>query len=114
MSDLQFISTIPSSTSQRPEQLHEATQERQKTLTKRGSTPRTQRLRDISESTHPSISLERALIETDVYRKYEGKVPTPVLRGLFFNDNTHLTLPTTETVKISVVAESLKKKGVGG
>ncbi|MFT8531654.1 trans-4-hydroxy-L-proline dehydratase [Bifidobacterium aquikefiri] len=84
MSDLQFISTIPSSTSQRPEQLHEATQERQKTLTKRGSTPRTQRLRDISESTHPSISLERALIETDVYRKYEGKVPTPVLRGLFF------------------------------
>ncbi|WP_376831046.1 trans-4-hydroxy-L-proline dehydratase [Bifidobacterium apri] len=50
----------------------------------RGSTIRVKRLREQSVSTHPTISLERALIETDVYRKYEGKVPTPVLRGMFF------------------------------
>lgn len=51
---------------------------------KRGSTMRTKRLREVSEVTHPSISLERALIETGVYREYEGKVAVPVLRGLFF------------------------------
>lgn len=51
---------------------------------RRGSTPRTKRLREQSETTRPSISLERALIETRVYSEYEGKVPAPVLRGLFF------------------------------
>ncbi|MDR1790887.1 MAG: hypothetical protein LBR20_04420 [Propionibacteriaceae bacterium] len=54
--------------------------------TKRGFTARTQRLREQSETTRPSISLERALIETEVYQQWEGKVPTPVLRGLFFKD----------------------------
>ncbi|MDR1712041.1 MAG: hypothetical protein LBR58_09365 [Propionibacteriaceae bacterium] len=53
---------------------------------KRGSTQRTKRLRELSETTRPSISLERAIIETDVYTKYEGKVPTPVLRGIFFKE----------------------------
>ncbi|MDR1767708.1 MAG: hypothetical protein LBR32_04655, partial [Propionibacteriaceae bacterium] len=51
---------------------------------RRGSTPRVKRLREISETAKPSISLERALIETEVYRDHEGKVPPPVLRGLFF------------------------------
>ncbi|MFT8787339.1 MAG: trans-4-hydroxy-L-proline dehydratase [Bifidobacterium psychraerophilum] len=51
---------------------------------KRGSTKRTKALRHLSETTHPSISLERATIETAVYREHEGKLPAPVLRGLFF------------------------------
>ncbi|MDR1852356.1 MAG: hypothetical protein LBR21_06880 [Propionibacteriaceae bacterium] len=50
----------------------------------RGSTPRTQRLRAQSETARPSITLERALIETEVYKQWEGKVPAPVLRGKFF------------------------------
>jgi formate C-acetyltransferase len=54
--------------------------------TLRGSTPRTKRLRELSETTRPSISLERAVIETEVYQRYEGKVPPPVLRGLFFKE----------------------------
>ncbi|MDR0594861.1 MAG: hypothetical protein LBG60_16755 [Bifidobacteriaceae bacterium] len=54
--------------------------------TRRGSTRRTKQLRQLSETTPPSISLERALIETDVYKRYEGKVPAPVLRGLFFRE----------------------------
>ncbi|MCL2779978.1 MAG: formate C-acetyltransferase/glycerol dehydratase family glycyl radical enzyme [Actinomycetia bacterium] len=53
---------------------------------KRGSTPRTKRLREQSETTRPSLSLERALIETEVYREHEGKVAPPVLRGLFFRE----------------------------
>lgn len=51
---------------------------------RRGFTPRTKRLREQSETTRPALSLERALIETRVYTEYEGKVPAPVLRGLFF------------------------------
>ncbi|MDR1431636.1 MAG: hypothetical protein LBI99_05910 [Propionibacteriaceae bacterium] len=53
---------------------------------KRGSTLRTKRLREQSETTSPAISLERALIETEVYQRHEGKVPVPVLRGLFFKE----------------------------
>ncbi|MDR0504417.1 MAG: hypothetical protein LBG70_01210 [Bifidobacteriaceae bacterium] len=54
--------------------------------TDRGSTPRTQRLRRISETTKPSVSLERALIVTEVYQRLEGKVPVPVLRGEVFKE----------------------------
>ncbi|MEA5053353.1 MAG: pyruvate formate lyase family protein, partial [Propionicimonas sp.] len=53
-------------------------------VTGRGSTPRTRRLREQSETTRPRICLERALIETRVYAEREGKVPVPVLRGEFF------------------------------
>ncbi|MDR2453624.1 MAG: hypothetical protein LBD51_03525 [Bifidobacteriaceae bacterium] len=53
---------------------------------KRGSTLRTKRLREVSETTPPSICLERALIETEVYAEHEGKLPAPVLRGLFFRE----------------------------
>ena len=47
---------------------------------------RIQKLRDVSVSTQPVISIERAQIETDVYKKYQGKVSTPVLRGLFLKE----------------------------
>ncbi|MDR2380654.1 MAG: hypothetical protein LBE08_05690 [Bifidobacteriaceae bacterium] len=54
--------------------------------TKRGSSLRVKQLRELSETTAPSISLERALIETEIYAEHEGKVPVPVLRGLFFRE----------------------------
>lgn len=51
----------------------------------RGSTERIRRLRRISVSeSEPCISIERALLLTEAYKKYEGKVSAPVLRGLAF------------------------------
>lgn len=47
---------------------------------------RIQKLREESVSTQPVISIERALIETDVYKKYQGQVSVPVLRALFFKE----------------------------
>lgn len=47
---------------------------------------RTKKLREESVSTQPVISIERALIETDVYKKYLGQVSVPVLRALFFKE----------------------------
>lgn len=60
----------------------------------RGSTPRIQRLRHISEKvSEPSISMERAVLLTEAYKKWEGKVSIPVLRGLAFKHiMTHRTL----------------------
>ncbi|MDD4678917.1 MAG: pyruvate formate lyase family protein, partial [Tissierellia bacterium] len=52
----------------------------------RGYTERTKRLREISTTTQPSVSLERALIETDFYEKYYGTVEIPVLRALNFKN----------------------------
>ena len=52
----------------------------------RGCTDRIKRLRRISHSTQPHIDLERAVIETEVYKKYEGKVSTPVLRALVLKE----------------------------
>ncbi|WP_195604361.1 trans-4-hydroxy-L-proline dehydratase [Clostridium tyrobutyricum] len=52
---------------------------------KRGSTERIRRLREIStKKSKPSISMERAVLLTEAYKKYEGKFSTPVLRGLAF------------------------------
>ena len=76
--------------------------------TKRGSTMRTKRLRELSETTHPSITLERALIETDVYRRYEGRVPAPVLRGLFFRE-----LMSRRTLYLGDDELIVGEKGVG-
>lgn len=45
---------------------------------------RIQRLRDESFDTHPSIDIERALLETEFYRENEGKLPMPVLRAANF------------------------------
>ena len=52
----------------------------------RGYTERTKKLREISTRTQPSISLERALIETDFYEKFYGTVEIPVLRALNFKN----------------------------
>ncbi|WP_303323124.1 pyruvate formate lyase family protein, partial [Cloacibacillus evryensis] len=45
---------------------------------------RIRRLRDESFDTHPSIDIERALLETEFYRENEGKLPMPVLRAANF------------------------------
>jgi len=50
----------------------------------RGSTERTKRLRQESVTTQPTLSVERAVLETELYKKYSGKVETPVLRALNF------------------------------
>lgn len=55
-------------------------------MKKRGMNERIQKLREHSVSTQPVISLERAQIETDVYKTYLGRVSTPVLRALFFKE----------------------------
>ena len=47
---------------------------------------RIKRLRDESFNTHPSICIERALIETEFYRKNDGKLPMPVLRAENFKN----------------------------
>jgi len=50
----------------------------------RGATERVKRLRAQSENTVPEISLERALLVTEVYRHNYGKVSPPLLRALAF------------------------------
>ena len=45
-------------------------------------TERVQRLRQQSENTAPRLSLERALLVTEAYEKYEGRVSIPELRAL--------------------------------
>ena len=47
---------------------------------------RIQRLRRESFEATPRISIERALIETEFYKKYQGKYSTPVLRALVFKE----------------------------
>ncbi|WDP88428.1 MAG: glycyl radical protein [Desulfobacter sp.] len=47
-------------------------------------TARIKKLRDISFNAKPSISIERALIETRFYRENAGKYSLPVLRARFF------------------------------
>lgn len=50
----------------------------------RGMNERVRKLRSQSTTTKPSISIERARLITEAYKKYEGKVETPVLRALAF------------------------------
>lgn len=52
----------------------------------RGMNDRIKKLRHQSETTQPYIDMERALIETETYKKYEGAVSTPELRGLVLRD----------------------------
>lgn len=47
----------------------------------RGSTDRVRRLRKLSMDTAPSICMERALIETQVYQQHEGSLSIPELRA---------------------------------
>ncbi len=49
-----------------------------------GMNERIQRLRKLSVETEPSISIERALIETEFYQENYGKYSIPVLRALAF------------------------------
>ena len=50
----------------------------------RGTTERVRKLRAQSENTAPAISLERALLVTEVYRQNYGQVSPPLLRALTF------------------------------
>lgn len=51
----------------------------------RGSTERIKKLRKISVyESEPCVSMERAVLLTEAYKKYEGTVSAPVLRGLAF------------------------------
>lgn len=49
-----------------------------------GMNPRVQRLRKLSIEARPSLSIERALIETEFYREHNGKHSVPVMRALTF------------------------------
>lgn len=51
---------------------------------KRGINERVQNLREQSLTIEPSISMERAVLVTEAYKKYAGKVSIPVLRALTF------------------------------
>ncbi len=48
----------------------------------RGMNERIKKLRQQSESTEPCIFMERAMLMTDAYKKYEGEVSIPELRAL--------------------------------
>lgn len=52
----------------------------------RGYTERTKRLRQESVSAQPTISLERALLETEFYKENYGKYETPIMRALNFKN----------------------------
>jgi len=52
-----------------------------------GMNERVQRLRKLSVETEPSISIERALHETEFYKENYGKHSIPVLRALNFLDH---------------------------
>ena len=47
----------------------------------RGMNDRIRRLRKISTETQPHIYMERAVLETEAYQMYEGKVSVPELRS---------------------------------
>jgi len=50
----------------------------------RGTTERVKKLRAQSEQTAPEISLERAVLVTEVYKQYYGQVSPPLLRAYTF------------------------------
>lgn len=52
----------------------------------RGMNERVKKLRLQSETTTPTISIERALLVTEAYREHEGKVSVPMLRALAFKN----------------------------
>jgi formate C-acetyltransferase len=51
-----------------------------------GMNERIQRLRKLSVETEPTLSIERALIETEFYKENYGKYSIPVLRALTYNE----------------------------
>ncbi|HOI28458.1 MAG TPA: glycyl radical protein [Melioribacteraceae bacterium] len=52
-----------------------------------GMNERIQKLRKLSYETEPSISIERAIHQTEFYNENYGKFPVPVLRALQFLDH---------------------------
>lgn len=52
-----------------------------------GMNERVQRLRKLSFETEPSISIERAIHQTEFYKENYGKHPVPILRALQFLDH---------------------------
>ena len=52
----------------------------------RGMNDRIKMLRHQSETTQPYIDMERALIETETYKRYEGALSIPELRGQVLHD----------------------------
>lgn len=55
-------------------------------MEERGMNERIQKLRKMSVDTEAHIDLERALIETETYKKYEGELSIPELRGQVLKD----------------------------
>jgi len=51
---------------------------------KKGISERIQKLREQSVTTEPTLSIERAQLVTEAYKKWLGSVSTPVLRALTF------------------------------
>lgn len=49
-----------------------------------GITERIKRLREESYEAQPTLTIERALIETEFYKENEGKYPIPILRAMNF------------------------------
>ena len=52
-----------------------------RTAERHGATERVRRLREESLGTQPRIYMERAVLETEAYKKYEGTVSVPELRA---------------------------------
>ncbi|MTI68869.1 MAG: glycyl radical protein [Firmicutes bacterium] len=68
---------------------------------KRGFNERTKKLREESIKTQPFISIERAKLYTEAYKKYEGCVSTPILRALsfkYFMENRSLCINNGELI----------------
>ena len=64
-------------------------------------TDRVKRLRDISTTTAPSISMERARLFTEAYKKWEGSVSTPEMRALalrYFMEHRSLHIEQGELI----------------
>ena len=53
-------------------------------MERRGMNERIRRLRDESMNAEPRLCIERALLATEAYKKYEGRVSVPELRALTF------------------------------
>lgn len=67
----------------------------------RGMNERVQKLRKSSTTKAPTISIERAQLMTEAYKKYEGTVETPILRALAFKhlmENRTLSIDDGELI----------------
>ncbi|HQI78335.1 MAG TPA: pyruvate formate lyase family protein, partial [Petrotogaceae bacterium] len=64
-------------------------------------TERVEKLRKESLEVQARISMERAVLMTQAYEKYEGRVPVPVLRALAFKhimENKHIDIYDGELI----------------